>query len=258
MKKGSAKNKREIEAHDKRNAAFHEAGHCIAAKHFRLDAHAYIVRVGEPTEENKAYLGRTYYQRQRSTKFRKAVITWSGLIAEYLADKPLNEWPDEDIDMFEDCTFPDEHSATDQDGLNSHAQWRRAMKTAWRIVVNRRDEVAVLARELSQSADRLKARRGRALLEHSARERRSNMKPKKPKPKSDAQARKLLAWAQKAVLGQEVKDRIAKAKARPHLFPGNTGILFDPRWQDGVLMTDEDIAALPEKMRKRREKAGLA
>jgi hypothetical protein len=81
---------------------------------------------------------------------------------------------------------------------------------------------------------------------------------KKPKLKSDAQARKLLAWSQKAVLGQGVKDRIAKAKARPYRFPGTTGIYWDPNWQDGVLYTDEDIAALPEKMRKRREKAGLA
>jgi hypothetical protein len=74
-------------------------------------------------------------------------------------------------------------------------------------------------------------------------------KPKNTRHSSDAQAKKLLAWAQKTVLGQGVKDRIARAKAKPHRFPGNTGILFDPNWQDKVLdLSQAEKDLMPEEM----------
>ena len=60
------------------------------------------------------------------------------------------------------------------------------------------------------------------------------MKPKKPKPKS-TQANELIAWAQKTILGPGVKARIKKDAALPKRYPGNTGILWLPEWQDCVL-----------------------
>jgi hypothetical protein len=78
-----------VEAHDKRLLAFHEAGHCVAATHFGLRPSAYISRIGEPTSETRAFIGRTLYH--QTTPFRKSVIGWSGVIAEYLADEPVEE-----------------------------------------------------------------------------------------------------------------------------------------------------------------------
>jgi hypothetical protein len=141
--------KRNIEARDKRLAAFHEAGHCVAAQHFGLACDAYILRIGEPTLENKAYVGRTSYQ--RTTPFRKAVIGWAGLIVEYLAhESPINDWPNACVEDFADYedSVPDDHSATDNEALNAHPQRWRAMKLAWRIIIEHRHEVAGIAEAL--------------------------------------------------------------------------------------------------------------
>lgn len=136
-------NKREWEARDKRNAAFHEAGHYIAAKHFGLFSFACLYRVPNPTEHERTYRGRTTYQ--RTTPFREAVIGWSGPIAEYLADSDLETWPDEDLETFEDCHCYEQYSATDEQAMHAHPQRWRAIKTAWRIVVTRRVEVVAAA-----------------------------------------------------------------------------------------------------------------
>jgi hypothetical protein len=70
----------------------------------------------------------------------------------------------------------------------------------------------------------------------------------KPKPKlKSTQANKLIKEAREKILGPGLKERIKRDAERPYKYPGNTGILWLPEWQDGVLFTSEDIAALIEK-----------
>ena len=88
------------------------------------------------------------------------------------------------------------------------------------------------------------------------------MKPKKPKLKS-TQAIKLIKEAREKILGPGLKERIKKAKALPHRFPGNTGIFWDPNWQDGVLdLTQKEIDSIPEEkfvqLQAKYPDAGLA
>lgn len=136
----------EILAWDKRRSAFHEAGHCIAAQHFGLRWTARVVRVPHPATDEKTYVGQTHYQ--HTTKSRRAIIAWSGLIAEYLADKPVADWITEEMEVFEDVTFPNEYSATDCEGIDGDGQRRRSLKTAWHIVTTRSYEVARIADEM--------------------------------------------------------------------------------------------------------------
>jgi hypothetical protein len=84
----------------------------------------------------------------------------------------------------------------------------------------------------------------------------------KPKLKS-TQANKLIKEAREKILGQGVKDRIAKAKARPYRFPGTTGIYWDPNWQDKVLdLSQKEIDLIPEEkfvqLQAKYPDAGLA
>ena len=58
---------------------------------------------------------------------------------------------------------------------------------------------------------------------------------KENEKKSPQQANELIRWAGKTILGPGVKKRIKKNAAMPHRYPGTTGILWLPEWQDGVL-----------------------
>jgi hypothetical protein len=49
------------------------------------------------------------------------------------------------------ASFPDENSATDNEALNAHPRRWRAVKTAWRIIINHRHEVQSIAKDLSAS-----------------------------------------------------------------------------------------------------------
>jgi hypothetical protein len=139
------------EACDKRATAFHEAGHIAVANHFGLTCYGYIRRRGDPTNDEKAFTGQTIFE--NTTDFRKAVIGWGGTVGEHFADIPVNEWPQQDLYEFEDINY-EMHSATsatsetDVAHINGHAQRRRALRTAWRIVVGQRTRVASIAKLL--------------------------------------------------------------------------------------------------------------
>jgi hypothetical protein len=133
----------------KRLAAFHEAGHVVSAKHLRVPIiFFHIKRVG-----NTAYGGRVVVQ--PTTPFRAAVIGWSGPIAEKLAQVHLDKWSEEAL-LIE--AKMEHHFATDFlfsgfseediEVITGHPQRWRALQTARRIVVNRREEVAQTAQDI--------------------------------------------------------------------------------------------------------------
>ena len=66
-------------------------------------------------------------------------------------------------------------------------------------------------------------------------------KPKNTRHSSDAQANELIKWAGKTILGPGVKARIKADAAKPKIYPGNTGILFMPEWQDAVLDNPQPV-----------------
>jgi hypothetical protein len=140
-----------LRADDLRRAAYHEAGHVIAARHFKLYAWADVFPTGtkKPREE-KTFIGRTYHQ--HTTPFREAVIGWAGLIATDIPTDPeaLTDWG---VDIVFDYTMTmidleDEMSATDRASILGHPQLWRACRTAGAILARRIKEVGLEAESL--------------------------------------------------------------------------------------------------------------
>jgi hypothetical protein len=140
-----------LRADDLRRAAYHEAGHVIAARHFELNAWADVFPTGtkKPMEE-KHFIGRTCHQ--RTTPFRAAVIGWAGLIATDIPTDP-EALTDFGVDIVFDYTMDmidleDEMSATDRASILGHPQVWRACRTAGAILARRIKEVELEAQSL--------------------------------------------------------------------------------------------------------------
>lgn len=71
----------------RRYAAFHEAGHAIAAWHFGIYCWPEIARRGRSADGFSSWGGRAHVDEYHPscTPFRRAIITWAGLIAGWLA-----------------------------------------------------------------------------------------------------------------------------------------------------------------------------
>ncbi len=81
------------------------------------------------------------------------MLAWCGLVAEEMAELPLDTWPQQDMESFEDYQncFMDDSSATDVAAISGHPQKRRTLKTAWNIIVKRRADVDYIARRLLET-----------------------------------------------------------------------------------------------------------
>jgi hypothetical protein len=66
--------------HDMKRAAIHEAGHVIAARVFKRDAIANLIRNRDGGIDNRYWAGQTHFHRGEGER----VQAWAGLIAEYL------------------------------------------------------------------------------------------------------------------------------------------------------------------------------
>jgi hypothetical protein len=141
--KTSTFDKTVMEQLDRRTSAFHEAGHYLIAEHFGLPAFCGIKRIGEPTPEAGAFVGRTLYSTEGLTRFRLAVIGWAGRIAECFATEDGLEELDYHYDDLELT------SATDHAAVNSGTPfcWR-AFKTARQILENKRERLELIAQKL--------------------------------------------------------------------------------------------------------------
>lgn len=111
---------------DLQNSAWHEAGHIIVARHFKLESDGYLYRSGAKGKEAiymNTVFGRVRYT--KTTKFRQAVIGWAGTLA-----TALNE-EGEDFDLWEffDMCSPEELSATDYSAIDGWSdRWQSYTK----------------------------------------------------------------------------------------------------------------------------------
>jgi len=149
----------EVEENDRRAAAMHEAGHYAAARYLNLDSQCYIVRVGNPSVDDKAYVGQTRFT--NTTKFNTAIIGWAGIIAEQLhrSQRGLEVFPTKpDLDFYlNTLDLIWEQSDTDQECFGHGGEL--AFKNAWKIVVKNKDRIKFMAEKMmaepgvSQSED---------------------------------------------------------------------------------------------------------
>jgi hypothetical protein len=120
----------ELRNQDLREKAFHEAGHFLAAKHFKLQAHVEVVDTGEaPTLESGSFEG-TMTINLATTPFRSAVIAWAGPLAEALAAQGPEEWRCF-LEMFYSLSVDSDFigfSSADRAAILRHSMRRRAFK----------------------------------------------------------------------------------------------------------------------------------
>jgi hypothetical protein len=143
MKMSSA----EAEKLDKRNVAFHEAGHAIVAEHFGGSWAAHITRKGKPTLSNKSWTGQTHHL-TTPTPFRRAVIGWAGMVAEeFFAQDAMQDFTLDDLrGQFE---FESESaSQSDRTHIDGTKFKFRALKTALRIILSKKSRLAEIAEVL--------------------------------------------------------------------------------------------------------------
>jgi hypothetical protein len=136
---------------DKKQVAQHEAGHILIAIHFGLPCWGYLVRAGEATVEDRAYIGRTHIL--QTTDFRSAVIAFGGPIVDYLycLEEEGDDWHDPTLlDGFADQFYWDENAASLSDrAMVERTRFKyRAMKTAWRIVTKNREKLEGIAKSI--------------------------------------------------------------------------------------------------------------
>jgi len=93
----------QVVAHDLYNAALHEAGHYLVARHLQVGAKASIWPTGHmPTRRRSAFVGVT--RLGPLSLYARAVISWAGVLAEWFMDKP-QDFPLSDISSPGALTF---------------------------------------------------------------------------------------------------------------------------------------------------------
>lgn len=128
--------------HDVTNAALHEAGHFLVARHLGIAVQLRLMRrqVANPEEVRmiKAQCGYEY-----RTNFQRCCIGWGGIVAESLWDDP--DWSPEEFEMeaLDDPEYWD-ISASDARSINSHCQKLRAAKVAYRVICSQREELKTI------------------------------------------------------------------------------------------------------------------
>ena len=131
-------------AEHKRDCAFHEAGHCVAAAHFELTWRSYIWRVHKKLRWGEMfYSGITY--RQATTNFNEAVIGWAGPIAELQQDGELPYALSPEL--FKD-ELGGELSPSDDASIKCHRQKQRTFDTAANIIRDHWHDLEKIARRL--------------------------------------------------------------------------------------------------------------
>jgi hypothetical protein len=142
-----------LEESDLREVCYHVAGHTAVANRYGLDATFMVERVGDPTTLERAWIGQTRFPAYRATLYQKAVIAWSGALAEALRNEPLDEWPD-DIEEVGGFLLEEYHdgepslSPTDRQHIKEGKLFKRAFNRACFLVVACRAEIAALAEQV--------------------------------------------------------------------------------------------------------------
>jgi hypothetical protein len=131
----------------KRETAFHEAAHAIVARHLGVPSLAVIAWVGKPPKGFREYMGYCFFTKKPPTKFCRAVIAFAGQIGEYLSKYPVKEWPHEHFKDYEVFIY-----ANDTAELSQRDSERIALLKAWKIIVERRNEIEKEAKLLMRDA----------------------------------------------------------------------------------------------------------
>jgi hypothetical protein len=141
---------KKMEERDKRRSAYHEAGHAVVCEHFGILWEASIRHVGKPTWEAKAYRGQVRFLSD-TTPFRRSVIAYAGVMAEYIEfDEDENGSDLDDCYDYFDLELGN-YSDTDRAFITSHPAQNRSMKTAWGILQKRKELLDRIASKLLKS-----------------------------------------------------------------------------------------------------------
>jgi hypothetical protein len=170
----------------KKQDAFHESGHCVAAlhlgqRHRELRRWSACIYLEESRSGQLGWSGsqRFYFGPKMPTYFQFAVTAWAGRIADYLYSKPAYKWPvlssaeceaklrrefEDHIEVVRRCrVFREEmrkkgdprwrelsipFSGGDFESIAMAVRKWQAFKVAWKIIANNRDQVAEIAAEL--------------------------------------------------------------------------------------------------------------
>jgi hypothetical protein len=132
---------------DLMRTAFHEAGHATVAEHFGLKPYGNVFDTKCRCLEHKAYGGRMYHE--VCSAFRRATISWAGVLAEGLLYSPSDEdFDDYTMLVWEEGTESTNVSNSDFIGIESHRHVRRTFNTSIRILLARRSRLCDIAEQL--------------------------------------------------------------------------------------------------------------
>ncbi len=120
-------------AQAKLRAALHEAGHFIAAKHFKVAEVSGLHPAGAGQFEGKTLYGST-------AAFNEAVIGWCGPLAESRPGRTLKEWKDVSRVYWQLFT-ENKLSKEDTDLINRYADKRKTFERAVEIVAGAENEI---------------------------------------------------------------------------------------------------------------------
>ena len=151
---------------DRKGTAYHEAGHFVAARHFKIPVSARFWPEDDPKTGHKVFRGEMQFLGYTPlSPFRRAVICWAGPVAEQLvanavADIPMARLLPEHVgtlslsafrEQLEDIMdylldqMEEDISETDWQGIRGHPCMFRTLKTAANIIIKRYGEVEWVA-----------------------------------------------------------------------------------------------------------------
>lgn len=130
----------EIQDHDKRRVAYHEAGHAVTAWHLGSSIQRVQITAGNYKDllEESAWEGSAIYSRNTAAD---SVIAWAGPIAERML---AGEWEEDSWADFETSEFSD----TDLAGIESGSSWAEDSIRAFNILTEHWSLVAAVAERL--------------------------------------------------------------------------------------------------------------
>ena len=117
----------DAQAQAKLRAALHQAGHFIAAKHFKIAEVSGIHRVGSAGQ----FTGKTIYS--PTSSFNEAVIGWSGPLAGMIGGRTPEQWKADCKTVWEMFT-ENQLTKNDSDLSNRHADKRKTFAQAVKIL----------------------------------------------------------------------------------------------------------------------------
>lgn len=95
---GTRRTRRQVLDMDREWAAYHEAGHFVAARHFSafsVESRIWETQEGPSCEDNGVVGTTEFFAMRGASDFRFAVVAWAGCLAEELVDRIFEEWKDD-------------------------------------------------------------------------------------------------------------------------------------------------------------------